>query len=98
MATLPGDPKEDLNITLGHDDVCGLEENGLLHMNLLDFILQSTCIHYTDSDEINYCLGGSITRQSFQDGLCQLLIPMLTKSLIRSVQHLMASREGSTDW
>ena len=28
MTTLPGDPREDLNITLGHDGLCGLEENG----------------------------------------------------------------------
>ena len=60
MATLPGDPRQDLNITLGHDDVCGLEENGMLCMNLLDFILHSTCMHCTDVNEINYCLGGTI--------------------------------------
>ena len=60
MATLPGDPREDLNITLGHDDICGLEENGILCMNLLDFIL-----HSTGANEINYCLGGTITRQLF---------------------------------
>ena len=47
MAMLPGDPREDLNITLGCDDVCGLEENGMLQMNLLDFILHATCMHYT---------------------------------------------------
>ena len=42
MATLLGDPREDLNLALGCDDVCDLEENGMLHMNLLDFILHST--------------------------------------------------------
>ena len=62
MATLPGDPREDLNATLGHNDVCRLEENGMLCMNLLDFILHSTCIHYTNVNEINYCLGETITR------------------------------------
>ena len=98
MVTLPGDPTEDLNITLGYDDVCGLEENGMLCIHLLDFILQSTCVHYTDANEINYCLRGTITRQLFQDGLCQILIPMVTKSLIRCVENLMALREGSTDW
>ena len=65
MAALPGDPREDLNITFGCDNVCGLEENGMLHMNLLDFILHSTCIQDTDSNEINYCLGGTISRQLF---------------------------------
>ena len=34
MATLPGDPMEDMNIRLGCDDVCGLEENGMLHMKI----------------------------------------------------------------
>ena len=29
MATLPHDPREQLNITLGCDDVCGLKENGM---------------------------------------------------------------------
>ena len=29
QATLPHDPREQLNITLGCDDVCGLEENGM---------------------------------------------------------------------
>ena len=33
MATLPGDPREDLNITLGCDDVCHLEENEMLHIS-----------------------------------------------------------------
>ena len=37
----------------------------MLHMNLLDFILPSTCMHYTDANDINYCLGGTITRQLF---------------------------------
>ena len=64
MATLPGDPRE--------DDVCGLDKNGMLCMNLLDFILHSTCMHYTDADEINYCLGGTITRQLFP----RLLMPI----------------------
>ena len=35
MATLPGGPREDLNIMLGCDDVCGLERNAMLRMNLL---------------------------------------------------------------
>ena len=37
----------------------------MLHMNLLDFILHSTCLHYTDVNEINYYLGWTITRQLF---------------------------------
>ena len=36
MATLPGDPREELNVTLGHDAVHGLEEKGMLHMHLFD--------------------------------------------------------------
>ena len=98
MATLPGDPREDLNITLGHDDVCGLEENGMLCMNLLDFILHSTCMHCTDVDEINYCLGGTITRLILPRWLMSITDPNADQNLIRSVQHLMALREGSTDW
>ena len=75
MATLPGDPREDLNITLGWDDVCGLEENRMLCMNLLDFILRPTCMHYTDANEINYCLGGTITTQLFPRWLMPITNP-----------------------
>ena len=41
-------------------------------MNLLDFILHSTCMHYTDANEINYYLGVTITRQLFP----RLLMPI----------------------
>ena len=44
MATLHGNPREDLNITLGHADVGGIEKNGMFPMNLLDFILHYTCM------------------------------------------------------
>ena len=75
MATLPGDPREDMNIILGCDGVCGLEENGMLHMNLYDFILHSTCMHYTDANEINYCHGGTIIRQLFPRWLIPITNP-----------------------
>ena len=65
MATLPCGPRVDLNIMLGCDDVCGLEGNGILCMNLLAFILHSTCMHHTDVNEIKYYLGGTIKRQLF---------------------------------
>ena len=55
----------DLNVTLGCDDLCGLEEDGMLHLNLLHFTLHSTYMHYTDVNEINYCLDGTITRQLY---------------------------------
>ena len=32
-------------------------------MNLLDFILHSTYTHSTDTRDIQYCLGGTVTRQ-----------------------------------
>ena len=75
MASLPCDPREELSITLGCDDACGLEEDGMLCMNLLDLILHSTCMHYTDVNEINYCMGGSITRQLFPRWLMPITDP-----------------------
>ena len=50
MISLPGDVK-------------GLIDNGYLRMNLLDFILHSTCTYSSDTSDINYCLGGTVTRQ-----------------------------------
>ena len=75
MATVPGDPREDLNIILRHDDVCDLEENGMLHMNLWDYILHLTCMHYTDANDINYCLGGTLRRQLFPIWLTPITDP-----------------------
>ena len=97
MAIIPGDPREDLNITLGCDNVCGLQENGMLHINILDFILHSTCMQDTDANEINYCLGGNITRQLFPRWLMPITDPNAEQKLRRNVQKLMALREGSTD-
>ena len=41
----------------------GLIDNGYLRMNLLDFILHPTCTYSSDTSDINYCLGGTITWQ-----------------------------------
>ena len=92
MATLPGDPREDLKVTLGCDNLCGLDENGMLCINLFNDILHSSCINYTNANDINYCLGGTIMRQLFPRWLCQSTIPMMTRSLTRSEQHLIALR------
>ena len=65
MAPLPGDPREDLVIKLHPEDLKGLEHEDMLCMNLLDFILHLTCMHYSNANDINYCLGGTVTRQLF---------------------------------
>ena len=41
-------------------------------MNLLDFILHLTCTYSHDTSDVNYCLGGSITRQLLE----QMLMPI----------------------
>ena len=63
MASLPGNPWADLFVKLDKDDVAGIIDNGYLRMNLLDFILHSTCTYSSDPHDTNYCLGGTITRQ-----------------------------------
>ena len=63
MASLPGNPQGDLFVQLHMEDVAGLIDNGYLRMNLLDFILHSTCTYSCDTSEYNKCLGGTITRQ-----------------------------------
>ena len=72
MATLSGNPREDLIIKLHPEDLKGLEHDNMLCMNLLDFILHLTCMHYRDANDINYCLGGTVTRQFFP----RMLIPI----------------------
>ena len=47
------------------EDLRALEDNNMLHVNLLDFILHLTCMHYNDANGINYCLGGTVARQLF---------------------------------
>ena len=94
MATLPGDPREDLIVTLGHDDVCGLEENGMLCMNLLDFVVHSTCIHYTDANEINYCLGRTITRQLFPRWLMLITTPNADQEFDKKCTTFNGFRRG----
>ena len=61
MASLPGDQRAKLFINYIPEK--GLTDNGYLRMNLLDFILRSTCTYSTDMRDINYCLGGTVTRQ-----------------------------------
>ena len=63
MASLPSDPQADLFVKLHPEDVTGLIDDGYLRMNLLDFILHSTCTYSSDTSDINYCLGGTITRK-----------------------------------
>ena len=41
----------------------GLIDSDYLRMNLLDFILHSTCTYSSDMSDINYCVGGTGTRQ-----------------------------------
>ena len=94
MATLPGDLREDLNITLGCDYVCGLEENGMLHINLLDFILHSTCMQDTDANEINYCLGGTITRQLFPRWLMPIKDPNAEQKFEKRCTEFNAFERG----
>ena len=72
MASFPGDPREDLIIKLEPDDLTGLQGNDMLQMNQLDFILQLTCTHYTNTNDINYCLDDTFTRQLLQE----MLIPI----------------------
>ena len=55
MASLPGDPRDDLFIKLDNEDVRGLLENGMLRMNLLDHILHATCTVSSTTDDNNYC-------------------------------------------
>ena len=61
MASLPGDPRDDLFINLHKEDMKGLVEKGMLWMNLLDHILHATCSISRNNDGMNYCLGGIIT-------------------------------------
>ena len=63
MASLPVNPWADLFVKLHPEDVKGLIDNGYLRMNLLDFILHSICTYSSDTSDINYCLGGTVTRQ-----------------------------------
>ena len=70
MACLPHDPRDDLFIKLHPENIRGLTYNEMLRMNLLDYILHSTCAHSTDTRDISYCLGGTITRQLIQ---CMLM-------------------------
>ena len=48
MASLPGDPQANLFAKLHRENVKGLINNGYLRMNLLDFILNSTCTYSSD--------------------------------------------------
>ena len=63
MASLPCDPLTDLFVKLHPEDVKGLIDNDYLRMNLLDFLLHSTCTYSSDTRDINYCFGGTVTRQ-----------------------------------
>ena len=72
MASLPGNLRADLFVQLHVEDVAGLIDYGYLRMNLLNFILHSTCTHSHETNEYNYCLGGTITRQLLE----QMLMPI----------------------
>ena len=63
MVSHPSNPREDLIVKLEPDDLRGLEDNDILCMNLLDFILDLICTHYINTNDINYHLGGTVTRQ-----------------------------------
>ena len=63
MASLPGNPQAYLFVKLHPEDVKGLNDNQCLRMNLLDFILHSTCTYSCDTRGTISCLGGTVTRQ-----------------------------------
>ena len=96
MATLPGDPREDLIIKLHPDDLKGLEHDDMLCMNLLDFILHSTCMDYSDANDINYCSGGTVTRQLSPRMLMPVSEPKSEKKIRRGVLCLQHFRKGAT--
>ena len=81
MASLPGDPQADLFVKLHQEDVKGLINNGYLRMNLLEFVLHFTCTHSGDTSDINYCLGGTITRQWWESMLMPIGGPKKQESL-----------------
>ena len=73
--THPGDPREDFNITLGCDDVCGSRGKWNVTHESIGFYSAFYLMHYTDVNEINYCLGGTITRQLFPRWLMPITEP-----------------------
>ena len=86
IASLPSNPKRDLIVKLEPDDLRGLEDKDMLHMNILDFILFLTCAHYNDTNAINYCLGG---KELLPRMLRPISNPNADKKLRKSVQCLM---------
>ena len=72
MASLPGDPRADLFIQLHAEDIAGLIHHDYLRMNLLNSILHLTWTHSCETNEYNYCVGGTITRQLLE----QMLMPI----------------------
>ena len=63
MASLPGDPRDDLFIKLDQEDMKGSVENGILRMNLLDYILHATSMIIRNNDSMNYCHGCTTIQQ-----------------------------------
>ena len=90
MASLPGDPQADLFVKLHLEDVAGLIDNGYLRMNLLDFILHSTCTYSNDTRDVNYCLGGTIIRQWMD----QMLMPIRGVKKQEKFEKLCQQLEG----
>ena len=90
MASLPGHPRKDLNVRLGHDDVRGLVGKSMLHKNLLDYILHSTCMHYNDANDISYCLGGTVTRQLFP----RWLMPISNRNVDKKFEKSCMTFDG----
>ena len=90
MPSLPGNQQADLFVKLHLEDVAGLIDNGYFRMNLLDFILHSTCTYSGDTSDINYCLGGTITRQWLE----QMLMPIRGVKEQEKFEKLCQQLEG----
>ena len=90
MASLPGDPQADLFVKLHPEDVTGLIDNSYLRMNLLEFILHSTSTYSSDTSDINFCLGGTITRQWLE---C-MLMPIRRAKKQEKFEKLCQQLEG----
>ena len=65
MASLHGDPRNNLFIKLDKEDVRGLLENGMMRRNLSDHIIHATCTVPSTMDDINFCLGDLLHDNKF---------------------------------
>ena len=59
-------------------------------MKLFDFIPHLTCTHYSDVNNINYCQGGTVTRQI----LPRILMPISNPNVDKNFKKKCATFEG----